>query len=68
MCKRVEYDLQETDHGGDLAGSHTVDQFVRVLFLVGGAGCHEASLAKCGCFSRDGGPSRVRSLLLRKVV
>lgn len=31
----IEHDLQQTDHGGDLAGSHAVDQFMRVLSVVG---------------------------------
>jgi hypothetical protein len=34
------------NHGGDLAGSHAVDQFVRVLFLVDGTASHDMSLAK----------------------
>src|SRR5271166_4585837 len=44
--ERVEDDFQETNHGGDLAGSHAVDQLVRVLFLVRETVRHEISLAK----------------------
>jgi hypothetical protein len=44
--ERIEHDLQGTHRGGELAGSHTVDELVRVLFLVAGTVCHKASLAK----------------------
>jgi hypothetical protein len=44
--KRIEHDFQEAHHGSDLAGGHAVDKFMRVLFLVAGTVCHEASLAK----------------------
>ena len=37
MRERIKHDLQQADYGGDLAGSHTVDQFVRVLSVVGGS-------------------------------
>jgi len=44
--ERVQNDLQETNHGGDLARSHAVDQLMRVLFFVGGTVGHGMSLAK----------------------
>jgi hypothetical protein len=44
--ERIQNDLQETNHCGDLAGSHAVDQLVSVLFFVGGTVGHGMSLAK----------------------
>src|ERR1039458_2743441 len=36
----IEHDLEEADDGGDLSGSHAVDQLVRLLLRVGCGGCH----------------------------
>jgi hypothetical protein len=46
--KRIEHDLQQSDHGGDLAGSHAVDQFVRVSAVVGRTIAHDGEFSEIG--------------------
>jgi hypothetical protein len=44
--KRIKDDFQEANDGGDLAGSHAVDQIMRVLFLVARTVCHGIEFIK----------------------